>query len=323
MISELEGEIITLVPATVGKIVPDGDRRGRMEMAGRGLQGVLRARQEEGRARSRIEPLNRFETYILNRADQALALAEAVSPECGVCLDAFHLNIEEADMYDAIRQGRQAAVRLPRRRQQPHGAAARAQLDWPKIVETLKEIGYDGALTDEFVAPVDRTPAAQISGRGREEPGRHLARAAEIHPGPRLEPARRRSSTPMLMRDHGRDDPAADQVTTGRTVPAVARAAMGRRIRHAHHARRGQVGANSDRGEPAAPQRLRPGRRPSMRRSCGSRPTTASSAGARARMPPAAPAPMPRWSHLINHEIAPRLIGRDPRDISHHLGAAL
>ena len=26
---------------------------------------------------------------------------------------------------------------------------------------TLKEIGYDGALTNEFVAPVDRTPAAK------------------------------------------------------------------------------------------------------------------------------------------------------------------
>ena len=32
-------------------------------------------------------------------------------------------------------------------------------LDWPLIVSTLKEIGYDGALTVEFVAPLDRTPA--------------------------------------------------------------------------------------------------------------------------------------------------------------------
>src|SRR5438034_11118 len=49
------------------------------------------------------EPLNRFETYLFNRAAQALALADAVSPDCGVCLDAFHLNIEEENMYDAIR----------------------------------------------------------------------------------------------------------------------------------------------------------------------------------------------------------------------------
>ena len=40
-------------------------------------------------------------------------------------------------------------------------AAGLGQLDWKKIVGTLKEIGYDGALTNEFVAPVDRTPAAK------------------------------------------------------------------------------------------------------------------------------------------------------------------
>ncbi len=57
-----------------------------------------------------IEPLNRFETYILNRADQALALAEAVGPDCGVCIDAFHLNIEDADMYRLDPQGRQAPL---------------------------------------------------------------------------------------------------------------------------------------------------------------------------------------------------------------------
>jgi sugar phosphate isomerase/epimerase len=31
--------------------------------------------------------------------------------------------------------------------------------DWKRVVETLKSVGYDGALTAEFVAPVDRTPA--------------------------------------------------------------------------------------------------------------------------------------------------------------------
>ena len=49
MVSELDGEIITLVPATVGKVVPDAHRGGRMEMGGRRHQGVLRPRQEEGR----------------------------------------------------------------------------------------------------------------------------------------------------------------------------------------------------------------------------------------------------------------------------------
>ena len=38
-------------------------------------------------------------------------------------------------------------------------AAGMGSLDWPAIITTLREIDYDGALTVEFVAPVDRTPA--------------------------------------------------------------------------------------------------------------------------------------------------------------------
>ena len=55
------------------------------------------AHGEEVGVRIGLEPLNRFETYFLNRADQALALAEDVGGNCGVCLDIFHMNIEEAD----------------------------------------------------------------------------------------------------------------------------------------------------------------------------------------------------------------------------------
>jgi sugar phosphate isomerase/epimerase len=89
---------------------------------------------------------------------QALALADAVSPECGVCLDTFHLNIEEEDMYEAIRL---AGKRLFDFHVADNNrfAAGLGHLDWTKIIGTLKEIGYDGAVTNEFVAPVDRTPA--------------------------------------------------------------------------------------------------------------------------------------------------------------------
>ena len=38
-------------------------------------------------------------------------------------------------------------------------ACGMGALDWKRIIDTLKSIGYDGALTVEFVAPLDRTPA--------------------------------------------------------------------------------------------------------------------------------------------------------------------
>ena len=159
MVSELEGEIITLVPATVGKVVPDGTEEEEWKWVVDATKECFAHAKKKG-VRVAIEPLNRFETYLFNRAAQALALAEAVDPECGVCLDAFHLNIEEEDMYEAIRL---AGKRLFDFHVADNNrfAAGLGQLDWPKIIGTLKEIGYDGGVTNEFVAPVDRTPAAK------------------------------------------------------------------------------------------------------------------------------------------------------------------
>src|SRR5262245_1274313 len=168
MVSELEGEIITLVPATVGKIAPDGTPEEEWQWLIEGVTQVYEHGKKKG-VRIAIEPLNRFETYILNRADQALALAEAIAPDCGVCIDAFHLNIEDADMYASIRK---AGKRLYDFHIADNNRMAPGQgaLNWPKIVQTLKDAGYDGALTVEFVAPVDRTPATQYPNAVEKNP---------------------------------------------------------------------------------------------------------------------------------------------------------
>lgn len=157
MVGDLDGEIITLVPATVGKVVPDGTEDEEWEWVVDATKECFAHGRKKG-VKIAVEPLNRFETYLFNRAAQALALADAVSPECGVCLDAFHLNIEEDDMYDAIRLAGKRLFDF-HVADNDRFAAGLGHLDWPKIVGTLKEIGYDGALTNEFVAPVDRTPA--------------------------------------------------------------------------------------------------------------------------------------------------------------------
>ena len=158
MVSELDGEIITLVPATVGKVVPDGTEAEEWGWVVDATRECFAHAKKVG-VKIAVEPLNRFETYLFNRGAQALALADAVSPECGVCLDAYHIHMEEFNVYDAIRQ---VGKRLFDFHVADNNrfAAGLGQIDWPKIVGTLKEIGYDGALTNEFVAPVDRTPAA-------------------------------------------------------------------------------------------------------------------------------------------------------------------
>jgi sugar phosphate isomerase/epimerase len=157
MVKELDGYEVTIVPATVGKIVPDGTPEEEWEWAVGSLKEIYDHSQKAG-VKLAVECINRFETYFCYHGAQALALAEATGPDCGVCLDAFHLNIEEADPYATIRaaKGRLADFHVA---DTNRFACGQGHWDWAKLVNTLKEIGYDGALTVEFVAPVDRTPA--------------------------------------------------------------------------------------------------------------------------------------------------------------------
>ena len=157
MVKEMGGEVITVVPCTVGKIVPDATPEEEWEWAVDSIKACYEHGLREG-IRIAVEPLNRFETYFLNRGAQALALAEAAGPQCGVCLDAFHINIEESDPYQAIRDvgSRLTTFHVADNNRMPAGHGT---WDWAKLIDTLRSVGYDGALTAEFVAPIDRTPA--------------------------------------------------------------------------------------------------------------------------------------------------------------------
>ncbi len=157
MIKELNGTEITIVPSTVGKIVPDGTPDEEWSWAVESLKQVHEHASAAGVVMA-IEALNRFETHFVSRGEQALALAEAVGDDVGVCLDTFHMNIEEVDMLATIKQ---VGPRLRDFHVADNNrmACGMGSLNWPAIVGALKDINYDGALTVEFVAPVDRTPA--------------------------------------------------------------------------------------------------------------------------------------------------------------------
>jgi D-psicose/D-tagatose/L-ribulose 3-epimerase len=157
MVKELDGQMVSVVPATVGKIIPDGRPDEEWEWAVEGMKEIYAYAESLGILIG-IEPINRFETYFINRGDQALALAEAVGPNCGVCLDTFHMNIEEDDMFAAIRRakGRLVGFHVADNNRMAPGMGA---LNWKKIIKTLQEIGYDKVLSVEFCSPLDRTPA--------------------------------------------------------------------------------------------------------------------------------------------------------------------
>lgn len=157
MVKELDGTEITIVPGTVGKVTPDAPAEDEWRWAVDGMAEIMEHARAAG-VKPAIEPINRFETYFIYNADQALALAEATGPDCGVCLDCFHINIEEADWRASIRKvgDRLTDFHVAENNRMPPG---HGDYDWREVVDLLHEVGYGGALTMEFVAPVDRTPA--------------------------------------------------------------------------------------------------------------------------------------------------------------------
>jgi D-psicose/D-tagatose/L-ribulose 3-epimerase len=159
LIGALGGRILTVVPSTVGKITPMASPEEEWQWAVEGLK-ECQAHAEEKGVRLALEPLTRFETYFLNRHDQALALAEDVGGDCGVCLDMFHMNIEEADWSEALKTAgdKLVNVHVADNNRMPCGQGA---LDWDKLVTTLAEVGYDDYLTVEFVVPLDRSRVSQ------------------------------------------------------------------------------------------------------------------------------------------------------------------
>lgn len=96
-----------------------------------------------------IEPLNRFETYFLNTAEDAAALCEAVAnPAIGVLFDTFHANIEEKDVASACRcVGRH--LRHVHTCENDRGTPGTGHVDWPGLFRVLRELKYDGWLTIE------------------------------------------------------------------------------------------------------------------------------------------------------------------------------
>jgi len=160
MVKELGGQEMSVVPGSVGQLVPEATPDEEWDWAVESLTECNEHAQASG-VRIGIEPINRFETFFINRAAQAIALAEAVGPTCGVCLDSFHMAMEEQDMHEAIRAAGDRLVdfHIGENNRQAPGLGS---LDWEAIIGTLREVGYDGPLSAEFCPPFDRTPANQF-----------------------------------------------------------------------------------------------------------------------------------------------------------------
>ncbi|MGI8990386.1 MAG: sugar phosphate isomerase/epimerase family protein [Bryobacteraceae bacterium] len=96
-----------------------------------------------------IEPLNRFETYFLNTAEDAVKLCDEIDhPNVGILFDTFHANIEEKDIAKAYRTvGKH--LKHVHACENDRGIPGTGHVEWPAVFQALRDMRYDGWLTIE------------------------------------------------------------------------------------------------------------------------------------------------------------------------------
>jgi sugar phosphate isomerase/epimerase len=109
------------------------------------------------------EPLNRYESNLLNRAEDTVEFLGTLDTDNVVILaDLFHMNIEETNISEALRTyGKHIGhVHFVDSNRRPAGCA---HMDYAPIAAALKEIGYDKYASAEAFPWPDSDAAAKTT----------------------------------------------------------------------------------------------------------------------------------------------------------------
>ena len=115
---------------------------------------------DEG-TRFAIEPINRYETNLINTVASGIALVEKVGKKnVGLLLDTFHMNIEEVSIQASIRaaQGHLFHFHVADSNRWYPGAG---HVDFGSVLRTLEEVGYTGFVSAEILPMPDPDTAAR------------------------------------------------------------------------------------------------------------------------------------------------------------------
>ena len=109
------------------------------------------------------EPLNRYETNVINTQSEAAALLRSLkTTNVKLLCDLYHMNIEETDLAGAIRAAGEKVghVHFADSNRRPIG---NGHTDVGAIVRALTDIGYDGYMSAECLPWPDSETAAQMT----------------------------------------------------------------------------------------------------------------------------------------------------------------
>jgi D-psicose/D-tagatose/L-ribulose 3-epimerase len=126
-----------------------------------------------------IEPLNRFETYLLNtHADAARFAREVNHANCRIMYDTFHANIEEKAILPVIEDIRDQLCHV-HISENDRSTPGKGNIRWRETFDALRRVGYQGWLVVEaFGQALPELAAATKIWRRMFESERQLAQEA-------------------------------------------------------------------------------------------------------------------------------------------------
>jgi D-psicose/D-tagatose/L-ribulose 3-epimerase len=144
------------------RLLPEGEREQQRNWAAESLREVADYAGERNVGLA-MEPLNRFETDLMNTVKQGLDLCERIGRDnVGLLLDTFHMNIEEKSIPDAIRAAGNRVFHF-HSCENDRGAPGSGHVEWDGVFEALSDVGFDGMIVIESFTPEIKEIARAVS----------------------------------------------------------------------------------------------------------------------------------------------------------------
>ena len=110
-----------------------------------------------------VEPLNRFETDLVNTVEQGVRLcADVGADNVGLLLDTFHMNIEEKSLPAAITTAGPRVFHF-QASENDRGTPGSGHIAWEEVVAALRGIDYAGSVVVESFLPTVQEIARAVS----------------------------------------------------------------------------------------------------------------------------------------------------------------
>ncbi|MDX1637037.1 MAG: sugar phosphate isomerase/epimerase family protein [Balneolaceae bacterium] len=149
--------------SAVGKarMVPPEQRKREWQLAVDNIRKVAVKADSRGLELA-IEPLNRFESDLVNTTEDALRLVEDIGhPAAKIMVDGFHMSLEERSLEEAITIAGDKLIHV-QVSENYRGTPGTGQTNWDSFRKGLEAVHYSGAVTIESFTSDNRALADAV-----------------------------------------------------------------------------------------------------------------------------------------------------------------